>query len=280
MSRAIIDKSQVAANQRRAASMAVDGADFLLARALDDLADRLAHTHHRFDRAIVVGPYGNRVAERLVATGKVKVADPVPTGDGEVIEVEAMSADLAVSMMHLHHVDDVAGALIQMRRALRPDGLLLACAPAAGTLKELRASLIAGEAQVTGGVRPRVMPFMDVRDAGSLLQRAGLALPVTDTDEVVVRYDTALDLMRDLRAMGATNVLLDRPRCFTPRAVLMQTAAHYAEHHADPDGRVRATFGFVWMSGWAPDESQPKPLKPGSATKSLAEALGDRSDAG
>lgn len=261
----------------RAARMAVPGADFLLSRAQEELADRLAVTNRGFSDALVLGPEAQRVAGTLMETGKVSAARPVATDKEEVIDAQPASADLFVSLMHLHQLDDVPGALIQMRRALKPDGLLLACVPAAGTLQELREALLAAETQISGGAHARVMPFMDVRDAGALLQRAGLALPVADGDEVTVRYATVFDLMRDLRAMGATNVLADRPRRFSSRKLFFDAAEHYALRHADPDGRIRATYAFVWMSGWAPAENQPQPLKPGSATQSLAEALRDRS---
>lgn len=270
----IIDKKQVAANRARAERLAVPGADFLLERALDELGDRMAVTARRFDHAVAVGAHGARVAERLAATGKTGACATAAFDEDERLDLEPERADLIVSLLELHQFDDVPGALIQMRRALRPDGLLLACVPSSGTLAELRSCLTEAEMAVSGGVSPRVLPFLDVREAGSLLQRAGFALPVTDHDAVTVRYDTAFDLMRDLRAMGATNTLLARSRGTAPRSLFMAAAGHYATRHADADGRVRATFSFVWMSGWAPDASQPRPLKPGSATHSLAEALG------
>lgn len=277
MAPTIIDKKQVAANLARATRLDVTGADFLFAHALDQLDERLSVVTRRFDQACVIGPLADRVAGRLSSGGNVARAVTATTNAAEIIDLAPQSVDLIVSLLHLHLIDDVPGALIQMRRALRPDGLLLACVPSAGTLHELRASLIDAESRLTGGAHARVMPFLDVRDAGALLQRAGLALPVADADVLVARYDTMFDLMADLRAMGATNALADRPRRFTPRMVLFDAARVYARDHADADGRIRATFAFVWMSGWAPDDSQPKPLKPGSAAHSLAEALKDRS---
>ncbi|WP_306119509.1 MULTISPECIES: methyltransferase domain-containing protein [unclassified Roseitalea] len=277
MTKPIIDKKQVAANRARAERLAVPGADVLFARALDELSDRLAVVRRDFARALAVGPLAERVCARLAASGKVAKAEPAVVDEAEVLVADPRSADLIVSLMHLHQVDDVPGLLIQMRRVLEPDGLLLACVPASGTLAELRKSLLEAETAVTGGASPRVLPFMDVRDAGALLQRAGLAMPVTDTDAIDVRYDTMFDLMADLRAMGATNTLLARRRNPTPRRVFFEAERRYADDHADPDGRVRASFAFVWMSGWAPSESQPRPLAPGSATHSLADALKDRS---
>jgi hypothetical protein len=165
------------------------------------------------------------------------------------------------------------GVLAQIRRALRPDGLLLAAMIGGDTLSELRQSFAAAEAECEGGVSPRVAPFADLRDVGALLQRAGFALPVTDVDRVVVRYDSAFALMQDLRRMGATNVLVERRRTPSRRATLLRMAQIYGERFADADGRIRATFDVIWLSGWAPHESQQKPLRPGSAKVGLAEAV-------
>ena len=163
--------------------------------------------------------------------------------------------------------------LAQIRRALRPDGLLLAAMIGGDTLTELRQSFAAAEAECEGGVSPRVAPFADLRDIGALLQRAGLALPVTDVDRVVVRYDSAFALMADLRRMGATNILIERRRTPTRRATMLRMAQIYGERFADADGRIRATFDVIWLSGWAPHESQQKPLRPGSAKASLEAAV-------
>ena len=183
------------------------------------------------------------------------------------------SLDLAVSLLALHEADDLPGQLVQIRRALKPDGLLLACLAGAGTLAELRESLLAAETELTGGASPRVFPFADVRDVGALLQRAGFALPVADVETVTVRYGDMFALMRDLRDMGATNTLAGRLRQPTRRAVFLRAAEIYAERHGDPDGRIRATFSIVWMSGWAPHESQSRPARRGSANVSLERFL-------
>ena len=200
-------------------------------------------------------------------------------GDGVVGDLQALplapeSTDLIVSALALHTVNDLPGTLAQIRRALRPDGLFLACLPGGQTLHELRHAFASAEAELTGGASPRVAPFADLRDLGGLLQRAGLALPVTDTDVVTVRYASMFALMADLRAMGATSSLVQRSRRPLRRDVLMRAAAIYGEKFADGDGRVRATFELIWLSGWAPHESQQKPLRPGSAKMRLAEALG------
>jgi hypothetical protein len=166
--------------------------------------------------------------------------------------------------------------LVQIRRALKPDGLFLAALLAGATLTELRQSFAAAESEIEGGVSPRVAPFADLRDLGALMQRAGFALPVADADRLTARYDSALALMRDLRRMGATNALVERRRTPLRRATLMRMAEIYAGRFADADGRVRATFEIVWLSGWAPHPSQQQPLKPGTAKTRLADALGTR----
>src|SRR5690606_21959196 len=170
------------------------------------------------------------------------------------------------------------GMLIQIRRALRPDGLFLGCMAGAGTLAELRDALLSAETELYGGASPRVYPFADVRAAGALLQRAGFALPVADHETVTVRYDSIFALMRDLRAMGATSSLSARSRRPATKGLLMRAGEIYAERYSDPDGRIRATFSTIWLSGWAPHASQQKPLKPGSAKVSLAKILGELPD--
>jgi SAM-dependent methyltransferase len=196
--------------------------------------------------------------------------------DIEALPFGAASLDLVVSAFALQTVDDLPGTLIQIRRALKPDGLLLAALLGGDTLTELRESFAVAESELTGGVSPRVAPFADLRDMGALLQRAGFALPVTDADRVVVRYSSPLALMADLRRMGATNPLVDRRRVPLRRNVLARLIEVYAERFSDPDGKVRASFDIVWLSGWAPHESQQQPLRPGSAKARLADALGTR----
>lgn len=276
----IIDQDQVRRNRRRAHSINADGADFLFARLLDDLEDRLATVMRNFERALYIGPLGAQVAAQL--TGSGKVSEVVCVGEDGVDDNALLAFgvapdnprfDLIVSLGALHETNDTPGVLSQLRRALKPDGLLMVAMPGGDTLGELRDSLLRAEVGLGDGASPRVLPFMDVRSAGSLLQRAGFALPVTDLDEVTVRYDTIINLMMDLRAMGATNTLKERARKTPPKQLFAAANGVYADKHADPDGRLRATFCFIWLSGWAPSESQPKPLKPGSATVSLADAL-------
>ncbi len=260
-------------------------ADFLLLRAADDLDDRLALILRNFeailDLATPGGMFGQRARERHAgaslthaATGAFGAARPAVLAYPDFQPFKPASFDLAVSGLSLHLANDLPGALAQARRALRPDGLLMACLPGGRTLFELRTCLAEAESAVTGGISPRVAPFADVRDMGGLLQRAGFALPVADSETLIVRYDSLFALMADLRRMGATNALKDRLRRPTGRAVFLAAAKLYQERFSDPDGRIRATFELVWISGWAPHESQQKPLRPGSAKMRLAEALG------
>ncbi|MFB9981435.1 class I SAM-dependent methyltransferase [Mesorhizobium kowhaii] len=282
----IMDISLWLAHKRRALAHPVDGADFLMRRTAEDLADRLAAVERRFGKAAVLFCQTPAAAETLAESGKV--ADIVRveadtaflTGGGagliaplETVPFEPESLDLAVSLLSLQAMNDVPGMLIQIRRALRPDGLFLGAFAGAGTLFELRESLLAAETELYGGASPRIIPFTDVRDAGALLQRAGLALPVADVETVTVRYASLFGLMADLRAMGETSALTDRSRRPGARKLFARAAEIYAERFSDLDGRVRASFSIVWMSGWAPDASQQKPLKPGSAKVSLKTIL-------
>lgn len=266
---------------RLARAIASGYPDFLLARATADLDERLGAVLRRFPVAIdlctplplmreVLLARSDRVWRLTEAGG----ADGDLVGDLEQPPLAPASVDLAASLLALHAVNDLPGALIQIRRALRPDGLFIGCLLGGRSLQELRAALLAAEAETTGGVSPRVAPFADLRDMGSLLQRAGFALPVIDSELVTVRYGDMFGLLRDLRGMGWANALNDRRKSFSRRDTLLRAAAIYAQQSSDPDGRLRATFEMVWLSGWAPHESQQKPLRPGSAKARLADALG------
>jgi SAM-dependent methyltransferase len=244
---------------------------FLLDRVVEDMADRLQAVTRGFSDAAEIGSPGELL--RTPIAGRFKSITRIDFDESEALRLDPESLDLALSALALQFVNDLPGVLAQIRRALRPDGLLLAAMIGGDTLTELRQSFAAAEAECEGGVSPRVAPFADLRDIGGLLQRAGLALPVTDVDRVVVRYDSAFALMADLRRMGATNVLIERRRIPTRRATMLRMAQIYAERFADPDGRIRATFDIIWLSGWAPHESQPKPLRPGSAKASLEAAV-------
>jgi|SRR5579883_146330 len=282
----VFDRSLLRRRRRRA--LALGPATFLIDRVADDLADRLASVLRRFvlaaDLGTPTGALRRALAPRvdtLVAVDADVLAQRDEAGLKVAADLEALpfadaSLDLVVSALALQSIDDLPGALVQVRRALKPDGLLLAALLGGDTLTELRASFAAAEAEIEGGVSPRVAPFFDAREAGALLQRAGFALPVADVDRITVRYASAFDLMRDLRRMGATNPLVERRRTSLRRATLLRMAEIYATQFADADGRVRASFDVVWLSGWAPHASQPQPLKPGSARTRLADALGTR----
>lgn len=281
---ALFDRKLLRERKLRAARQPVSGSDFLLRRACEELAERLAIVERQFEHAVSLISAGNLVSDILAESGKVGritriEADPMLLyGQAGIVEQEEVvplaeqSADLVVSLFALQEINDVPGYLAQIKRALKPDGLFLAAFSGAGTLAELRECLIAAETELSGGAAARIYPFMDVRDAGALLQRAGFALPVADIDSVFARYSSALDLMHDLRAMGAGNALIGECRPLK-RDVLDRTDEIYASRFADPDGRIRATFNTIWISGWAPHASQQKPLKPGSATASLDETL-------
>jgi SAM-dependent methyltransferase len=257
---------------RRARANKQGEVSFLFDRVAEDMADRLAAVMRAF--ADVADIWSPAEVLRGPLAGRFKSLTHIaPDSPSETLHLKPESLDLAVSALAFQFVNDLPGVLAQIRRALRPDGLLLAALPGGDTLTELRQSFAAAEAECEGGISPRVAPFADLRDIGHLLQRAGLALPVTDVDRVVVRYDNAFALMRDLRGMGATNILVERRRTPTRRATLLRMAQIYAERFADADGRIRATFDIVWLSAWAPHESQPKPLRPGSAKASLEAAV-------
>lgn len=246
-------------------------ATFLLDRVAEDMADRLQAVTRGFSDVADIWSPGELLRKPL--TDRFQSITRIALSESETLPFEPESLDLAISALALQFVNDLPGVLSQIRRALRPDGLLLAAMIGGDTLTELRQSFAAAEAECEGGVSPRVAPLADLRDVGALLQRAGLALPVTDVDRVVVRYDSAFALMADLRRMGATNILVERRRTPTRRATMLRMAQVYAERFADPDGRIRATFDIIWLSGWAPHESQPKPLRPGSAKASLEAAV-------
>jgi SAM-dependent methyltransferase len=267
--------------QRLARALAAGYPDFLLRRAAEDLDERLAAVLRRFGRAADLGsalPVARSVlqakADAVLRMSEVPAAGAALVGDLERLPLAPACLDLAVSLLALHGVNDLPGALIQIRRALKPDGLFIGCLLGGRTLQELRQVLLEAEAETSGGVSPRIAPFADLRDMGSLLQRAGFALPVVDSELVTVRYGDMFGLLRDLRALGWTNALADRRKSGLRRDTLARAAMLYAERHADADGRLRASFEMVWLSGWAPHESQQKPLRPGSAKARLADALG------
>jgi SAM-dependent methyltransferase len=255
--------------QRRARARAQGAATFLLDRVCEDMEERLSAVKREFTEVADIWTPGAGFSQRASFESFRHIAQAVD----EIVPLSPETLDLALSALAFQFVNDLPGVLAQIRRALKPDGLLLAALIGGDSLTELRQAFAAAEAECEGGVSPRVAPFADLRDIGALLQRAGLALPVTDVDRVVVRYDSAFALMLDLRRMGATNVLTERRKSPTRRATMLRMAEIYAERFADSDGRIRATFDIVWLSAWAPHASQPKPLRPGSATARLEDAV-------
>jgi SAM-dependent methyltransferase len=266
----LFDRALLRMRQSRA--LRFGPATFLLDRVAEDMEERLHAVLRDFADAADIWTPGtvlrkpSRERFKSVTQISLELAQ-------ETLPFRPESLDLVVSGLAFQFVNDLPGVLAQIRRALKPDGLLLAAMIGGDTLTELRQSFASAEAECEGGVSPRVAPFADLRDVGSLLQRAGFALPVTDVDRIVARYDSAFALMQDLRRMGATNILLERRRTPTRRATMLRMAQIYGERFSDADGRVRATFDVIWLSGWTPHESQQKPLKPGSAKASLAEAV-------
>jgi SAM-dependent methyltransferase len=255
--------------QRQARAQKLGPATFLLERVAEDLDERLSAVRREFSDVADIWTPG----EGLLPRDRFESFARVAPAQDEVVPFRPETLDLAISALAFQFVNDLPGVFAQIRRTLKPDGLLLAALIGGDTLSELRQSFAAAEAECEGGVSPRVAPFADLRDVGALLQRAGLALPVTDVDRVVVRYADAFALMADLRRMGATNILVERSRTPTRRATMLRMAEVYAERFADPDGRIRATFDIVWLSAWAPHDSQQKPLRPGSAKASLEAAV-------
>ncbi len=278
----VFDRHAVRLHRDRAAAL-VAGVEPILSDAASRLLDRLDDTTHRFSQALDLGGRGV-VAPMLRARGIGVVSlDLSPrmaaisgglavVGDEERLPFAPGSFDLVVANLSLHWVNDLPGALIQLRLALRPDGLLLASLPALGTLGGLRQALTEAEAQVAGGASPRVSPFPDLRDCAALLQRAGFALPVADLDEVRLLYADPLGLLRDLRHAGEANAVAARHRTIPPRALFAAAMAQMPQQ----DGRVPAVLRLAMLTGWAPAETQPKPLPRGSGQVSLADALGPR----
>ena len=282
----IFDRRSVRHHRDRAAARLSDH-DFLFREVADRLADRLADISRTFGCAVELGARAGILRDAVSKGGKItdliestlsathgfnKRTDVV--ADEEFQPFAASSVDLVLSNLSLHWTNDLPGALIQIRRALKPDGLFLAAMLGGNTLAELRHALIDAETAATGGVSPRVSPFADLGDAAGLLQRAGFALPVADADIITVTYTDAFALMRDLRGMGETNAVAARTKVFTRRTVLFDAAARYADLYGGTDGRIPASFQILYLAGWAPHDSQQRPLRPGSATARLAEALG------
>lgn len=287
----LFDRTLLRTRRNRAAARLGDY-NFLVQRAFDDICDRVESVTRDFERAALLGG-GPGLADELMArpaggkVGWLASADlspavaatldrPALALDEEALPFAEESLDLVLAPWGLHWTNDLPGVLVQINHALKPDGFFAASMLGGSTLNELRRCLMTAESELTGGASARVSPYAGTFDMAALMQRAGFAMPVADIDRVTVRYNNVFALMADLRGMGETSVLADRPRNPASRALFMRTAELYAQQFADEDGRVRATFEIVHAAGWAPHPDQPKPKRPGSATHRLADALGVR----
>lgn len=269
----VFDRAQVR-RQRARCVPAFQEHGFLFDWAMRETIERLDIVRRKFPLCIQIGARGP-----ALPTAPFGIETQIVTGRDVVCEEDffpfaAQSADLIVSSLALHTVNDLPGALLQIRQSLKPDGLFVASILGGETLHELRTCLSEAELELSGGVTPRVAPFADKPQMGGLLQRAGFALPVVDSDIITVTYDSIFPLMKDLRLMGEGNAIAERSKYFTPRRLFLRAGELYAQKFADPDGRIRASFEVIFLLGWAPHASQQQPLKPGSAKTRLAEFLG------
>lgn len=277
---ALVFDPRAVAQHRRRALPAFAQHDFLFREASERLVDRLHDIRRDFPRAAEIGQRGAslrpglRGIESVVRIDRAMAPDIDAVFDGETLPLARNTFDLVFSVLDLHWTNDLPGLLIQANAALQPDGLFLATLFGGGTLAELRECLLMAEIEVEGGGSPRVSPFMDLRDGAGLLQRAGFALPVADSETITVTWSDAFALMRDLRGMGESNAVRLRRKNFTRRATLFRAAQLYAERYAGDDGRISATFELITLTGWRPSANQQKPLRPGSAKTRLADALG------
>jgi NADH dehydrogenase [ubiquinone] 1 alpha subcomplex assembly factor 5 len=285
----IFDRKLVKLHRERAAR-ALGNYEFLFREVAQMLTDRLSDVRRGFPLALDVGCHTGQVTKTLKHLGKINTILQCDlseqmlrqtsglrfAADEELLPVGDGMLDLVISCLSLHWVNDLPGCFIQMRKALKEDGLFLVALFGGETLKELRQSLMAAETKIVGGAGPRVSPFADIRDGGALLQRAGFALPVVDTDLLTVSYKSPLELMRDLRGMGEQMSTYTRQKTFTRREVLFKAADIYQNTYGDSDGRVPATFEIITLTAWAPSSTQPQPLTRGSGKSSLADALGSK----
>lgn len=285
----LFDRSLLGRRRDRAAGSLPDY-NFLAQRAFDDMGDRVASVMRDFDRAAILGGGPGLAASPAASELRAKVGwwcqsdlsasvtaglgGPALALDEESLPFASESLDLMLAPWGLHWTNDLPGVLVQINHVLKPDGFFACALPGGSTLTELRQCLMAAESELTGGAAARISPLAGTFDMAALLQRAGFAMPVADVDRITVRYDHIFALMADLRGMGETSVLGDRPRKPATRSLFARAGQIYAERFADPDGRIRATFEIVHAAGWAPHPDQPKPKRPGSATHRLADALG------
>ena len=269
----LFDYNRKSAVDARACCIGAKDADFLINRAMDDLQDRLRATNRDFPQALDLFSPSADITSAIQNSEKIGSLSTRNTDAGrDDLRLEPQSLELIISVFGIHWLNDLPGALAQIKGALRPDGLFLGVLPGEGTLQELRDCLLIAETQITGGATMRIDPFVEIRQAGNLLQRAGFTLPVVDLDEFVVRYSDMFALIRDLRAMGATSTLIENRKA-APKKLFSLANEIYNEKYADDDGKIRASFKFIHLSGWAEHESQQKPLKRGSAKNKLSDFL-------
>ncbi|MBX4336172.1 methyltransferase domain-containing protein [Bartonella raoultii] len=282
----IFDHERIEQFRKRAFQKAKEGCDFLLSLMAEDLYKRLTTVDRLFTLALDLHSHTDLAAQALMKSGKVHSVERVETDmlyqshdkkfhlrRRELLNFPQHYCDLIVSLLSLQLTNDTPGVLSQIKNILKPDGLFLAVMAGVGTLAELQECLLQAESEIYGGASPRIYPFADIRDVGALLQRAGFALPVVDVEEITIRYNTMFDLLHDLKAMGMQNALINRSRRPVSKRFFLRAAEIYAQRFSDPDGRIRAHFSFIWLSGWAPHPNQQKPIRPGSAQISLADIL-------
>ena len=283
----IFDRDLLRRRRNRAAPQA-EATDFLMQRAAEDLFERLLLVNRPFRLALNLGAHTGLLSEKVRQLPGIDLIIDMERSEGllwrsrgtrvladeEALPFRDGSIDLVVSALAIQYINDLPGTLVQIRRALKPDGLFLAAMLGGETLNELREAWLVAESEIEDGASPRVTPFADVRELGSLLQRAGFALPVTDTERLTVTYPNPFALMAELKAMGASNALAARRRKPVTRRLINRAAEAYVERFSVPGGRIRATFEVITLTAWAPHESQQTPLKPGSAKHRLADALG------
>lgn len=269
----LFDYPRKLAIDARARSIGANDADFLIRRVMDDLQGRLEATNRNFPHALDLFSPSADITCAIQSSGKIgSISTRAPDKTRDDLELEPQSLELIISVFGIHWLNDLPGALVQIKGALRPDGLFLGVLPGEGTLQELRDCLLIAETQITGGATMRIDPFVEIRQAGNLLQRAGFTLPVVDLDEFIVRYKDMFALIRDLRAMGVTSALIQNRKA-APKNLFSLANEIYKEKYADEDGKIRASFKFIHLSGWAEHESQQKPLKRGSAKSKLSDFL-------
>ncbi|UNE54682.1 methyltransferase domain-containing protein [Bartonella machadoae] len=286
----IFDHDRIEQFRKRAFKKAKEGCDFLLSYMTEDLCKRLSTIDRFFPLALDLHSHTDLVAQTLLHSKKVHSVERVETDilyqsrdknfhlrPREFLNFPQNYCDLIVSILSLQLTNDTPGVLSQIKNILKPDGLFLAVMAGAGTLVELRECLLQAEIEIYGGASPRIYPFADIREVGALLQRVGFALPVADIENLTIRYNTMFDLMHDLKAMGMQNALIKRSRRPVSKRFFLRAAEIYAQRFSDPDGRIRAQFSFIWLSGWTPHPNQQKPIPPGSAQISLADVLGQKS---